>query len=361
MCLLKRLTDHRRWWLQRQARRAAFPQQSHTAAKKAKPSYKHFPTIRLDGLLDLFGRGGHDRISEAVRQMRDIAVEAGETVLMDLSDCRDLKACAVVKLHGEISFARSLSPKGVQGVKIRFPYNPRLRQFLRRMNFGKSDTSVPDCTVPGILPIYSNTDAASQVGPLLKHMNSTLFNNELLIDGIAWDSLHKAISEALLNVQMHAYPDSERSEHLGSIGRRWWVMAETIEDELYIVMLDKGIGIPASLKHGGLDFWEKVQRVASQVTPGMGGADSRLIHAAMTVGRSGLQLHGNGHGLNDIRGYVIDNPNGELHIFSNRGRYAFLGSKQTASLIEYDNSIHGTLIQWQVSLSREKSRAGETS
>ncbi|MFU8515567.1 hypothetical protein [Klebsiella quasipneumoniae] len=67
-----------------------------------------------------------------------------------------------------------------------------------------------------------------------------------------------------------------------------------------------------------------------------------------TFPRMNSQKHGKG--LPDMKRYVVDNPEGQLHIFSGMGRYSYNAANNTEEQFDLPYSIGGTLIQWNVSL-----------
>lgn len=292
-----------------------------------------------------------------VRSMREITLRDGGKVLLDLTQLHSIQAGAVLKLHAEIQVIRALSIHADDSIKILWPSSYRPKSFLSRVGFGSKDKEVmPDINVPGLLPLCSHTTANSIMLDLLSNMNRSIYNGDLQVSGAEWDSLHKALSEAMLNVEMHAYEhiDTGKSQILKEFGKRWWLMAETHHDQLYIALFDKGIGIPKALSYYAPTVETWLNMVTSRFTNPLSGPDSKRIAAATVVGKSGLKKSsGHGHGLEDIRQFVMKNPEGRLLIFSNRGCYIFDAATGKETLHEQSQSIHGTLIQWNVSLATE--------
>lgn len=91
--------------------------------------------------------------------------------------------------------------------------------------------------------------------------------------------------------------------------------------------------------------------------------DSRKIAAAMKAKRTSTKQPERGHGLQDLVHFAKAFTNGQLRIYSKRGKFqmAWKGgnlngeSKEdlTESKEEFKNSIGGTLIEWSVVLSHE--------
>lgn len=184
-------------------------------------------------------------------------------------------------------------------------------------------------------------------------MNRAFYDGELQKEGEEWATLQGAIGEAILNVIDHAYNAPERADFRKSLGTRWWLVAQTIDNQLFIAIYDKGVGIPKTIF--GSEKNKKTLQVLSRyfniVKMRAAGADSAAIRTAMAYGRSRLNSNHSGHGtgLSEVRDLVANNPIGQLSILSNRGLYEYT-SKGVETTREFRDSVHGTLIQWNISL-----------
>lgn len=305
-------------------------------------------TLKLKELT-LFTSKGHAAVAKCVRRMRR-GIKDGRRVVIDMTECTNVTACGALRLHAEMILGREDSAAGVLGVRFKLPKNNLYRHFLDTMGFGlPEDAEVKPKA--GVLRIQSGAKKVpGQLAQLLNQMNERLFKSELERGGEDWDSLYKALSEAMLNVSVHAYKDDERVEFVQRLGERWWLMGNRIKKQLYLAIYDKGIGIPRSFQKKGLEIVETMKKLVAWLPGAEGGGDSSLIRMAMEYGRSGLKQAGNGLGLDDIKKYVENNPDGKLHVFSNHGRVVFHSKDSTYKLIEYADSIHGTLIQWNLKL-----------
>ncbi|PCO63663.1 hypothetical protein CP997_25085, partial [Enterobacter hormaechei] len=78
--------------------------------------------------------------------------------------------------------------------------------------------------------------------------------------------------------------------------------------------------------------------------------DSDKIYAAVQYGETRMNSQKHGKGLPDMKRYVVDNPEGQLHIFSGMGRYSYNAENNAEEQFDLPYSIGGTLIQWNVSL-----------
>ena len=146
-----------------------------------------------------------------------------------------------------------------------------------------------------------------------------------------------------MNVCQHAYqyPLQDSQESTDSTEGRWWMFAQQINNQLYLLLADMGDGIPKTLPK--IDNWEKI-RPSLPFTDD----DSNMIMAATQLERSQSEESGRGFGLQDIINFAKNNPGGEIMIYSNKGLYSYDSKEEKP--IEHKHSLNGTLIQWKISL-----------
>ncbi|MFJ4587755.1 hypothetical protein ACIP1Z_10670 [Pseudomonas moraviensis] len=171
-----------------------------------------------------------------------------------------------------------------------------------------------------------------------------------------------AISETINNVGLHAYPDSPKQE------KRWWLMCNTIGNQLYLAIYDSGIGIPktvvdrpwflSSLKSTHPDEHQRllelfpdfeksgIRLYIPTVIP-----DERLIYLSMQGEVTGTKKEKHGQGSKSIMALVSDTPDGKLWVFSNNGLYTFWQSDQSPGEKKLTTKFPGTLVQWNIKIS----------
>jgi len=161
--------------------------------------------------------------------------------------------------------------------------------------------------------------------------------------------LRSAISEAITNVQHHAYPADHdfRFRHVD----RWWATASTDKDNgsLKIVFYDQGASIPItyprmSLGREVLSFLDKI------VSRGVGSEfrdDAAYIEAAMTYGNSKTGSPERGEGLPQMKASIDHFGRGRLRIYSRSGVCTY-EPNQAISRSAYAGTVGGTLIEWTI-------------
>ena len=166
--------------------------------------------------------------------------------------------------------------------------------------------------------------------------------------------LFTGLSEAITNVGQHAYYDPKKKPY-GD--KPWWLSASWNKKtrRLCVTFYDHGVGIPETLPKNPLfQRWIDMNRESN---------DSRKIAAAMKAKRTSTHRPGRGYGLQDLIHFAQASADGQLRIYSKRGKFqmAWEGGNSngepstnlTESEKEFKNSIGGTLIEWSVVLSHE--------
>lgn len=308
-------------------------------------------------VLSLFTHEEYESAMHLVKEIRTSVLDLNRKVILDLTNCERVDAAAVLKLHAEIELIESLCAKSYPNVTVLPPKSRKVKAFLSRVGFC---SSVKAADGAGLLALQSHDDGSTILGNLLKDMNRSLYNGEAKTEGEEWAAMSLAISEAMLNVRNHAYTFEvekkreiwpERQSFVEQIGRRWWIVGETHNDQLFLALYDKGVGIPNALTKKDPAVYKVLNRLMRMATRRFGGGpDSAAIKAAVAVGVSGTKKGGRGFGLNDISEFVRQNPKGQLRIFSNCGVYKYSSQDKSEQMIEQSSSIHGTLIVWNVAL-----------
>lgn len=166
--------------------------------------------------------------------------------------------------------------------------------------------------------------------------------------------LFTGLSEAITNVGHHAYYDSKKKPY-GN--KPWWLSASWNKKtrRLCVTFYDHGVGIPETLPKN--PFFKKM------IDWNIENNDSRKIAAAMKAKRTSTKQPERGHGLQELIHFAQASADGQLRIYSRRGKLQMAWKGQnpngessinlTESKEEFKNSIGGTLIEWSVVLSHE--------
>ncbi|MGO4608496.1 hypothetical protein AB4142_19370 [Variovorax sp. 2RAF20] len=174
--------------------------------------------------------------------------------------------------------------------------------------------------------------------------------DELLGDDLAMPQqigrmVFRALSEAMANVQHHAYHNKQL--RWKSLRGRWWLGAQLSKKRktFELTFYDAGVGIPKTLHRQYT--WEHIRGVLA-LLPGFEPDDAQMIKAAVELGRSRTGQDNRGKGLLDIHQIITKVGAGALTIFSRCGRYRYEPNKE--SIENDENFIEGTLIKWELPL-----------
>lgn len=274
-----------------------------------------------------------DGVIRFVHELKHKAI-AVKRIVLDFSKTELVHALGAVYLYSEIDRARmNKSVIRIQGMSN----NLRVFDALRITGILGvcSHPALPDSSH---IPVIRGKDDDYLTRIVKYLMNTALVQKQLNSkDSDSAESLvHKAISEAMLNVKQHAYPQTEANDF-------WWATATIFENNLHVALCDRGMGIPKTLVNKS---WFKT--ALSALKPDSG--DAEMIKAAMEYTRSSREAQGGGLGSRDIQQLVLDAHEGHLTIVSGKGYYRLRGkdNDQITRKIGYD--VTGTLIHWQIPL-----------
>ena len=266
---------------------------------------------------------------------------ASVRVVLDFSPTTMITASGAVYLYSEIQ--RATTAYGWKSISIRhsdctpFVYSQLQNSGLLRIANG---TPAPR----GRMPILAG-QRNDQLEEVVKYVMAEAFASQGLADDVDFGRAEmivgRAISEAMLNVQHHAYPN-------GPATRRWWLAATIINGTFYVAFCDRGVGMPTTLR---TPKWHHRLGIHAR-------HDAELIRDAMVYARSSKREHGRGYGTKDIQELVRElsreaRRGGSLRIVSGQGTYRFRAENEVEELGKLDVNVHGTLIQWAMPLTQQ--------
>jgi len=164
-----------------------------------------------------------------------------------------------------------------------------------------------------------------------------------------WTFLHSGLSEAIVNVSHHAYPDRNG---YSEIDKNWYLTASynLLNRELKVVFYDQGIGIPKSLPAS--EIWEKVWEFLSIFPIADRKKDEVLLKAAVELDRTSTEESDRGKGLQDLLEFIRQRGDGYLSILSLKGLFklSIKNGVETIKSEHFNCQVYGTLIIWSVTV-----------
>lgn len=176
-----------------------------------------------------------------------------------------------------------------------------------------------------------------------------------------------AISETVHNVGLHAYPEKSRGD------KKWWLLSQVIDDQLYLAIYDTGVGIPKTVvkqsyffgklkdvfpkqfsqligllsKEGMSD--EELEALGSNIYSKGLLTDEQAIYLSLRPDVSGTQKDKHGQGSKSIKRLVEESHSGKLWVMSNRGAFV-KEQKDEPSTYPLPGDLNGTLVQWNIQI-----------
>lgn len=190
---------------------------------------------------------------------------------------------------------------------------------------------------------------------------TTLLNN-LKTDTNATipEGLYEVLTEALINVRHHAYPDDCA---LPSDLRRWWIFSRLDNPtssgpgNLYIGIYDVGVGIQKTMRQKlqkAEELLANAEDWSSWFTWPTKQLEKRLLVEAVEHKRSSTGLAFRGNGLPEMKDFVTQTDSGSLSIISGYAQYTCRAASGGKGY-QCDDHTLGTLILWSIPLTHKES------
>lgn len=323
------------------------------------------PTVYAPPQLDMYTRSNLELFSNFIENLR-LSAKYNNHVVISFKGTYEITACAGLRLLAEVSHLLKIHSTLSFGCSFRK---------VRRRNSKKNDNQIDRALhqigffdairQPGLAPIRGNDNAVWQQlsGNLADGSLAANLLNSLpaSISKISKAQLYKGAIEAMANSVDHAYPSEENEDP--NLENRWWMLVGTKQNSITQIVCDLGVGIPVTLpkKHKESTLTAIFRKIGV-----LGSGDAELIHASTFIKRSRTNLPYRGKGGADIRSITEHFPSALLSIRSNRGCYVVAGLKHPGIVSDgyeeikdakgrewsasSNGSIHGTMIEWTVSL-----------
>jgi hypothetical protein len=298
-------------------------------------------SVVLPEVIDLISLDNHRQLLLCIETLRRLYCAPGvRRIALDFRHTTRMTVSGTLLLHAELHRLHRWFQDRVR-LRIIRPLSNRASQVLQQVEIyslagmkHKDDLSRED-VVHWKVAHGSSVDL-ERAEPVLEDFQGSMA--ESLNSGI-W----RGLGEAITNSIHHAY-GSARGDGIEPVDHvtDWWMFSQERDGKLTVAVCDLGVGIPATLPP---TMRERVKAMAAlSVTP----TDSDLVYAAIEESRTRTALPERGLGLGQIVNTVKLEPGGVVVIFSNRGRVTIADNKTTRR--NYELSILGTLIMWQVPL-----------
>ncbi|WP_122435044.1 ATP-binding protein [Pseudomonas viridiflava] len=280
-------------------------------------------------------------------------------VLINMDEVLEIKTAALLILYSTIEILQ-IKTRDKDVVKFTACKEKRIGISLWQAGFWdmtNQSSSMPRYkSIKKELEICTASLAATQAGDeselrkVVEYAQATVLESGL--DDESDLLAYNAITESVSNVWQHAYDGSFFEKGINIELARWWINVERIEDQFFIVVYDRGAGIPFTLQKKP---WYKIalidgQRGTIHSIP----LDAMGIKLAVEYGQSRFKNDNRGKGLSEAKEFVQSNPQGIMLIYSGFGSFAFYSERNDTKLDELPKRFPGTLIQWNLKLETKK-------
>lgn len=280
------------------------------------------------------------RIGERVRQ--------GQRLRLVFDECKTIRLSALVLLLAQIHKLQIEFGDGV--ITSTYPPNPKIERFLADIGFyellhvKRRKNVAAHSRLTRFIRFKSEQKPNSAEIPKLR---TELLGKDLKMPGAIARLIFRALSEAMTNVNHHAY--KTKPLILPGLEGRWWMAASlSARTSLFtLAFYDAGVGIPKTLPRKYP--LEKIRGILS-LLPGVDPDDGQMIHAAMGLGRTRTEQTNRGKGLMDLVKLIDTVGAGAVHIHSLHGAYAY--APRVENHRNHEGFVEGTLIEWQLPLDK---------
>lgn len=308
----------------------------------------------------------YDVTSNFIEKIRRFVLRKNLSVFVDMNSCLDIEPDVALVLAAEIQRARALYPDSING---RNPRRRRPMRLLRCLGFHEllgfeHRPLISDQQNESVEYIQMRSGASGQTNSFPEIINKVIGGPATLSGKPAYNSISRALSEALHNAVQHAYEDITAIQYPIADDFRWWLAGyrDPNNREIAFIFYDQGMTIPESLPKK----WGEAARAAAQTvirTLGLSQSssiDGTMLAAAMEIGRTSTKQKGRGWGLSEMRALVggpsaqnnsvqgiTGSGKGSLRILSRDGAYLY-NHDTGEKLHALSTTFYGTLIVWRL-------------
>lgn len=271
-------------------------------------------------------------------------LKAGKHVHLNLSKVENCHACGTLMLLSRIDIWLAKFPGKLS---CSYPGNQRTEELLQHFGVLKALGLPERCTITHENVLYwhyfsGRIGDASIYKPLTEAVRDGINHPQSQLFG---DCLNEAVS----NTVNHAY-GFDREDLPAPEQRKWWMLSEVREGNVFVAIFDWGVSIPASLRRK--PEWKDLLRLRHW-------KDARLIESAASSEWTSTKLPYRGKGLPEMVEFSKNLETGGLSISSGMGSYIYHAEQNRFERYTFKCRMPGTLVLWQIPFREERKHAYE--
>lgn len=287
----------------------------------------------------------YETMNKFLDEVRD-CISQGRRVFINFQNTKLISASAMLSFLAEVDVLIKKSPFGTNAISFSHPKEKKIESILVQVGFydllkkEKRETENFDDVT------FWKYTSGNCSEPMLAKTMMTEIRKELAQKSSK--KLYRGFTEAMSNSVEHAYIDDELHSEVDDTAK-WWTFAGIKDKHLIVVICDKGVGIPKTLpKTQGVSA---LRSIISKFGYSLDNVkDSIFIKASTDLQNTRTGETYRGKGLKDIKSVIDSIGTGYMGIFSNRGRYVYLGKTGKIEEIVFDcrTSVRGTIVEWSI-------------
>ncbi|WP_303900767.1 hypothetical protein [Thiohalomonas denitrificans] len=342
---MKRVDSERRQYLirveRKRARRKHKQQHGGSQGRGTPARAKEKRTVKAPEEFGIFFKPLRKRVCEFISELREAIGKGKRPVVIDFTGTQRMAAEGTLLFKAEL--CRLIRSYPGTPVSCLAPRDDKVSEVLKQV--GIYELLGFDSKIKPSHDDVVNWRHAHGHGAQGKKYDEILGHYDGIIPNRLAEGLYVGITEAMSNCHHHAYI-WKRKDGLNADpkSKDWWMFSQERDGKLTVVFCDLGVGIPETLPVKRPALWKRL--IALQKRP----KDGKAIEAALKESRSRTEKHYRGKGLKQLVNAIEQFPAARLLIMSNKRCYDYIANGNTR-VVNYRDSILGTLIQWTVPIS----------
>lgn len=274
----------------------------------------------------------------------DAQLSAGKAVHLNLSKVESFHACGTLMFLSRMDIWMAKYPGKLTGT---YPANQRSEELLQHVGLLRALGLTERCAVTHENVRYwhyfsGKMGDAAVYKPLTEAIRDSIVHPHSQLFG---DCLNEAVS----NTVNHAY-GFETEDLPPHDQRKWWMLSEVKDEQVFVAIYDWGVSIPASLRRK--PEWKDRFKPRHW-------KDSKLIESAATSLWTSTKLPYRGKGLPEMVEFSKNLASGGLSISSGMGSYVYHAEGNRFHRHSFKCRMPGTLVLWQIPFRKERQHANE--
>ena len=290
-----------------------------------------------------------DARSELLRFLAELrrGAHGGTPLLVDFSQVEKVFPAATVLFKAELQCLLALPTSNLRFVP---PKSNRILQVFKQVGLSGDMGMKNEVRVTRHDVVHWEISSGNEIdnNKIADAMNCFA----LKVPEVELERLLGGAGEALGNSVEHAYEFRRGTPEQHSGETRWWAFFNFRDEKFFVTLCDLGCGIPVHLPLKHVKVGERIRSIFAK--PGLRIPDTAYIRTAAEEGVTATEGANRGKGLPEMLRELAESGHGTLRVFSNSGLVRWDTGFSQAHAFNFDDSIFGTILLWEVKLPKPK-------